>query len=406
MSSCSVLFCSFFFWLVGWLRTDVSRIGSPTDRRTDAKKRNNRITLLSDHVHCPDQLPAHNPLHDEGQSASPYSNSGSTASLTNEGECNDQEPNSNCISLCVCVHSDACAIIYFWPTNSVKYRQMKSSHVTLVSLKRQKRYVTQTRKSRENIQETKTLSGYRRPFGNFWVWGMNHFKHKNMIVLWPQKLGTPWRRLYLSFELHTMINFQDRIVSGFFQNEELFLGQGRVEKKASRYIVLCDWNDVMLENNSEKNKTRLKEEKTRSTRNKIDKELGRKKAKSIPLKKIKIMKRRSLFGKMMFKGSTSNREEERKETNSNKEELKTSTMVRTEESLMRKVELAGDLLSGGFTRELVLALAWQVPSQKCSHRLDCRCIEFWLYQACMYDLKRMGGVLEVIGVFLSHMCTT
>ncbi|KNZ51476.1 hypothetical protein VP01_3939g1 [Puccinia sorghi] len=46
------------------------------------------------------------------------------------------------------------------------------------------------------------------------------------------------------------------------------------------------------------------------------------------------------------------------------------------------------------------ALAWQVPLQRCSHRLVLSCIEHWFYQACMYDLKRMGSVLEVIGVFL------
>ncbi|KNZ64204.1 hypothetical protein VP01_1055g2 [Puccinia sorghi] len=51
------------------------------------------------------------------------------------------------------------------------------------------------------------------------------------------------------------------------------------------------------------------------------------------------------------------------------------------------------------TRGPFLALAWQVKSQSCSHRLGWKCIECWLYEACMYDLKRMGSVLEVFAVF-------
>ncbi|KNZ55326.1 hypothetical protein VP01_270g1 [Puccinia sorghi] len=49
---------------------------------------------------------------------------------------------------------------------------------------------------------------------------------------------------------------------------------------------------------------------------------------------------------------------------------------------------------GTVTRGPFLALAWQVPSQRCSHRLGWKCIEFWLYQACIYELKRMVSVLE------------
>ncbi|KNZ60439.1 hypothetical protein VP01_1553g3 [Puccinia sorghi] len=44
-----------------------------------------------------------------------------------------------------------------------------------------------------------------------------------------------------------------------------------------------------------------------------------------------------------------------------------------------------------------LALSWQVPSQRCSHRLGCKYIEGWLYHACIYNSKRMGSVLDVIG---------
>ncbi|KNZ55449.1 hypothetical protein VP01_2673g1 [Puccinia sorghi] len=40
---------------------------------------------------------------------------------------------------------------------------------------------------------------------------------------------------------------------------------------------------------------------------------------------------------------------------------------------------------------------YRVQSQRCSHRLGCKCIECWLYQACMYDLERMGSILEIIG---------
>ncbi|KNZ49643.1 hypothetical protein VP01_4884g1 [Puccinia sorghi] len=39
----------------------------------------------------------------------------------------------------------------------------------------------------------------------------------------------------------------------------------------------------------------------------------------------------------------------------------------------------------------------EFPLQRCSHRLGWKCIEIWLYQACLYDLKRMGIFLEVIG---------
>ncbi|KNZ55141.1 hypothetical protein VP01_2755g2 [Puccinia sorghi] len=49
------------------------------------------------------------------------------------------------------------------------------------------------------------------------------------------------------------------------------------------------------------------------------------------------------------------------------------------------------------TRGQFLALAWQVPLQRGSPRFCWKCVECWLYQACMYDLKRMGSVLELIG---------
>ena len=39
------------------------------------------------------------------------------------------------------------------------------------------------------------------------------------------------------------------------------------------------------------------------------------------------------------------------------------------------------------TRGQFVALAWHVPSQRCLHRFGWKCIAFWLYQTCMYDLK-------------------